>query len=298
MVIDQQRVQVNGITLNFVQRMHSAPDASTLVLVHGWPHSLHGWHGVFDALAARHNVIAVDVRGVGGSSAPSEGYDKQTLARDIHGLVEQLGLRDVYVVGHDLGALIAYAYARQFPNALRGAVLLDMPIPGIAGWAEAAASYPAWHFGFHQDIHRGEGLAESLVSGHEARYFRSFIDRVAGHPERISDADVEIYAAAYRAPERLKAGFEWYRTFAQDAAVNGKDSAPLSVPLLLGFGELSNAPLMEVIAQGLRAVGASDVRTRVIADSGHWPADEQPEQLVSLLTDFVAATVRTQTDAR
>lgn len=290
MVIGQQHIQVNGNTINFVHRVHAAPGASTLVLVHGWPHSLHGWNGVLDKIAERYSVLAVDVPGVGGSSAPSAGYDKRSLARAIHGLVAQLGLQHVYVIGHDLGALIAYAYARQFPNQTRGAAILDMPIPGIAGWELAAASYPAWHFGFHQDIHRGDGLAELLVSGHQARYFRSFIDRVAGHPARITDADVEVYAAAYRAPEQLKAGFEWYRTFAEDAAANSGDVGPLKVPLLLGFGELSNAPLMEVIARGLRDVGAEDVRAHVIKDSGHWPADEQPEQLVSMLCDFVASS--------
>jgi pimeloyl-ACP methyl ester carboxylesterase len=287
MTVDQRTAQVNGITINYVAHLHEKPRTKTIVLVHGWPHSLHGWHRIIGKLAAKYNVLALDVRGVGGSSAPAKGYDKRTLASDVHALVTHLGLRDVYVVGHDLGGLIAYAYARQFPSETSGAVNLDMPIPGIAGWDVATASYPAWHFGFHQGTQKGVGVAEQLVAGREAFYFRSFIDRVAGHPDRISDADVEVYAAAYRAPEKLKAGFEWYRTFGEDAVTNSSDVGPIAVPILLSFGELSNAPLMEVIAQGLRDVGAKDVRTNVIKNSGHWPADEQPEQVVSILSTFV-----------
>jgi pimeloyl-ACP methyl ester carboxylesterase len=279
-----QTAQVHGVTLHYVK---AGAGPKTLVLIHGWPQTLHAWRKVIPRLAETHTVLAVDLRGVGGSSAPADGYDKETLAQDIHALVSQLKLGNVYVVGHDLGAMVAYAYGRQFPDDTRGIGIVDMPIPGIDGWELAASSYPAWHFGFHQNVDNGVGVAETLVDGHQAFYFRSFIDRFGTHPEAITESDIETYARAYGDPAHLKAGFELYRTFPQDVTANTERQIPLAVPILLAFGEHSNAPVMPLVSQGLRDAGANDVRSVVVTDSGHWPAEEQPEQVVSTLSTFL-----------
>lgn len=156
---------VNGIRMGYLR---GGTGRKTLVLVHGWPQSSNAWRWVIEPLAARYTVVAVDLRGVGSSSVPAEGYDKETLARDVHALVEHLGLGDVFVVGHDLGAMVAYAYARLFPDETLGAGIVEMPLPGVAGWDLAAASPGTWHFGFHQGLHHGAGVAEALVTGREA----------------------------------------------------------------------------------------------------------------------------------
>jgi pimeloyl-ACP methyl ester carboxylesterase len=280
---------LSGVSLHYMRAGHGS---RTLVLIHGWPQSGYGWRKVIPPLAEDSTVIAVDLRGVGGSSAPATGYTKESLAGDIHKLVQSLGLRDVHVIGHDLGAQVTYSYARQFSSETRGLAILDMPIPGIDGWEQAASSYPAWHFGFHQDINRGAGVAEALVEGRQALYFRSFIDRVAAHPEAITDGDVEVYAAAYGDFAHLKAGFEMYRAFARDIVDNQRSEGKLTVPLLLAFGERSNAPLMGTVAAGLKAAGAQEVSTAVVIDSGHWPAEEQPAQLVAIIIEFLESISR------
>jgi pimeloyl-ACP methyl ester carboxylesterase len=282
--ITEASIQTGELTMRYVR---AGDGPTTVVLLHGWPQSAHAWRHVIPLLAEQFTVIAPDLRGVGGTDAPGDGYDKATMARDVHALIAQLGLGKVFVIGHDLGAMVAYSYARQFPAETRGAGIVDMPIPGIDGWDVAVASAPAWHFGFHQGLHGGTGVAEALVAGHEAYYFRSFVDRVAGHPEAISDGDVEVYAAAYADPAHLTGGFEMYRTFPSDVEANTAKTGPLEVPILLSFGELSNAPLMETIALGLRNAGATDVRTNVVTDSGHFPAEEQPAQVVQTLIGFI-----------
>jgi pimeloyl-ACP methyl ester carboxylesterase len=276
--------QVNGIALGYKL---SGSGGRTIVLIHGWPQSGYAWRKVEPLLAERYTVLTVDMRGVGSSDAPVSGYDKATLAADIHALAKLLTPGAVYLVGHDLGATVAYAFARQFPSDTAGVAVVDIPLPGVGGWETATSSYPAWHFGFHQNVDNGIGVAEELVHGKQKFYFRSFVDRFAGHPEAITDEDLDIYAAAYGTEHRLRAGFEMYRAFPQDIADNQVDRGPLPVPVLLAFGEFSNAPLLDLVADGLKAAGVSDVRTSVIEDSGHFPAEERPDQLATLIARFV-----------
>lgn len=275
---------VNGTSIGYKV---SGSGERTIVLIHGWPQSGYAWRKIEPLLAQEHTLLTVDLRGVGSSDAPTSGYDKATLAADIHALTTLLNLGAVYVVGHDLGATVAYAFARQFTADTLGIAVVDMPLPGVNGWETAASSYPAWHFGFHQNVDGDVGVAEELVRGKQKFYFRSFVDRVIGHPEEISDEDFDVYAAAYGTDSQLRAGFEMYRAFPQDISDNQVDRGPLPVPVLLAFGELSNAPLLDLVADGLKAAGVADVKISVIEGSGHFPAEEQPGQLAAAITTFI-----------
>ena len=256
---------------------------TTIVLLHGWPESSHEWRKVIPALSSRYTVIAPDLRGIGGSRATATGYDKVTLAEDIHELVTQLRLKNVYVVGHDIGGMVAYAYARSHPEDLSGVAIIDIPIPGIDPWDTVRSAPWAWHFGFNST----RVLAEALVAGRQEIYFRHFFNDFAVTPSAISHADRKAYADAYSKPESLRAGFEFYRTFPQDEAYNRSHQDALSIPILLAGGDHSGGPMLPALEKGLRAAGATSVKEAVIPNCGHWVAEEQPQALVQTIEDFV-----------
>ena len=265
---------VNGTTIHYLR---SGTGATTVLLLHGWPESSHEWHKVIPLLSSQFTVIAPDLRGVGGSHATPSGYDKVSLAEDVHELVVQLGLSRVFVIGHDIGGMVAYAYARSHPEDLGGIAIVDIPIAGVDPWDAVKNAPWAWHFGFHTV----PGLAEALVAGREDAYFQHFYDDFSVTPSAISSADRQIYADAYRNPESLKAGFELYRTFPQDEAYNRSHRAKLSVPILVAGGDHSAGPMVPMLEKGLRAAGADSVKEAVIENCGHWIPEEQPEALVS-----------------
>lgn len=266
-----------------VRYLEAGAGDTLVVLLHGWPANADNWREVMPLLAARYRVVAPDLRGVGGSSSRSRDYSKAALARDIHAFVRGLGARRVFVVGHDIGGMVAYAYGRQFPTEVAGVAILDVPVPGFAPWDSVAASPHAWHYGFHAQ----RPLAEALVAGRQATYFRYFVDQTAGNPGAIEDREIARFARAYASTAQLAAGFGFYRTFDQDKAFNAAQRGPLSVPLLLLGGDRAMAETLPVTAQALRAHGATDVRTATITQSGHWLPEEQPAQVAEAIDRFV-----------
>jgi pimeloyl-ACP methyl ester carboxylesterase len=230
-------------------------------------------------LAAHHHVIAVDLRGAGDSDAPPSGYDKRTLAQDVHAVVATLGQQRLALVGHDIGAAVAYAYANQFPDDVTKLVVIDGPIPGLKGWAEVRAQ--RWHFGFHDQ----PGLAERLVTGREYEYFSWFFGN-AYQKDAITEADARVYARAYARPASLHAGFEYYRAFEQDAADNQRVTLPLKMPVLALAGEQSAwKTLMADQLEGR----ATTLEGAVVPASGHFVPEEQPGLLVDRLRQFIDA---------
>lgn len=268
---------IGGISLHYV-RGGSGP--TTLILLHDWPETSYAWRKVLPALADQSTVIAPDLRGVGGSTAAAAGYDAATLAEDIHGLVTSLGLQNVFVVGHGIGGMVAYAYARLHPDAVTGIALLDAALPGLGPWAEIKDGPDGWIMGFNAEA----GLPLALVQGHEALYFRRIFDRTAIAPQAITDTDMAVYLRSYRRPEHLKAGFEFYRALPVDEAFDRRHTEALPVPILLIGGEQGLGPFEARIAEDLALHGAATVRTVVLPGCGHWIAEEQPAPLISLLT--------------
>ena len=267
---------IGGISLRYV-RGGNGP--TTLILLHDWPETWYAWRKVLPVLADGATVIAPDLRGVGGSTAVAGGYDAATLAEDIHGLVTDLGLKNVFVVGHGIGGMVANAYARLHPDELTGVALLDTALPGLGPWAEVEEGPDGWIMGFNADA----DLSQALVQGREALYFRRIFARTAVAPQAITDADVAVYLRAYQRPGHLKAGFEFYRALPVDEAFNRGHKEALPVPILLVGGEHGIGRFEARIAEDLAAHGAATVRTVVLPGCGHWIAEEQPAQLISLL---------------
>jgi pimeloyl-ACP methyl ester carboxylesterase len=285
---DVRDVAAGEVRLGYVQ---SGAGPHPVVLLHGWPQTSYAWRRVLPLLDADCASVAFDLRGVGHSSIAVRGFDKVTMAGDISAALTGLGIERPVVVGHGIGALVGYAFARRYPTRLSGLVIVDAPLPGIAGWQETVASQASWHIGFHCDVDQGAATADALVDGHQAMYFRSFINRFAAYPHAISDADISVYARGYQGAQRLAAGFAMFRAIAEDVLVNEADNGNFTVPILAAFCEYSYATLLDTVAGGLRETGATEVRTAVLADSGHWPAEEQPAALAELIRGF-ARSVR------
>ena len=255
-----------------------------IVLLHGWPQNADEFRKIIPDLAKHHVVYAPDLSGIGGTTAPGKNWHKEILARDIKRFVNALGLKEPLIVGHDIGGMIAYAYARQFPKDLGGLAILDVPMPGLAPWDDVAKSQHAWHFDFHDQ----KGLAENLVAGRQAEYFRYFIYKTAANPETITESEIAVYAKAYGSPDQLRAGFELYRAFDDDAAFFKSHNEPFDVPMLVVGGQYSMQATLPVMAKSFADSGATNVRTAVIAGAGHWLADEQPARTAAVLEEFAA----------
>jgi pimeloyl-ACP methyl ester carboxylesterase len=268
--------EVNGIALHYV-RGGSGP---TLLLVHGFPQDWYEWRGVMPRLARTFTVIAVDLRGVGGSDAPRVGYDAAAMAQDLHQLVANLLPGPVYVTGHDIGGWVAYAYARLHPDTTSGVMVLEALLPGIEPFADAKVDVPLWHGGFHMV----PDLPEALVSGRQATYFRYFFDVGTRSSDVITEADIQHYAQAYGDADHLRAGFEIYRAIPENIAFNASQQDAIDVPLLLAGGANVFGPVLEDVAENLRTnFGWSDVEVEVVADGQHYLVEERPDDVLSLL---------------
>ena len=268
--------QVNGTTLHYV-RGGTGPG---VILLHGFPEDWYEYHRVMPLLARHFTVVAVDLRGIGGSTATPDGYDAANMAEDVYQLVDQLHLEHVYVVGHDVGGMVAYALVRRYPETSRGVMLLDAPVPGLGPWDAVKANPIIWHIHFQQTLE----LPEQLIAGREAIYFRHFLDR-----DTFSDADVARYARSYAAPEHLRALLEIYRAFPANEKFNAAQRSAISVPLVLAPGE--NSPfekLMPGFAEALRDHGCANVKIDAIKNSVHYVADEQPEAVAQLIERYAS----------
>lgn len=267
---------VNGTRLHYV-RGGTGP---AVILLHGFPEDSYEYHRVMPLLAKHFAVVAVDLRGIGGSAATADGYDAANMAEDVYQLLKHLHLEHVYVVGHDIGGMVAYAYVRRYPETSRGVMLLDAPIPGLGPWEAVETNPTIWHIHFQQT----PDLPEQLIAGREAIYFRHFLDSAT-----FSDADVARYARAYAAPRHLRALLEIYRAFPANEKFNRAQRSAISVPLVLAPGE--NSPfekLMPGFAKALRDHGWANVKIEVIRNSAHYVADEQPGAVAQLIERYAS----------
>jgi pimeloyl-ACP methyl ester carboxylesterase len=276
-----QTANANGTTLHYV-RGGTGPG---LILLHGFPQDWSVFRRIMPRLARTFTVVAVDLRGVGGSAATPGGYDAVSLAEDIRQLAGHLGLERPFVGGHDNGGMVAYALARVHPQSTRGVMILDVPIPGLAPWEQVKADPTLWHFGFHQT----PNVPERLIAGREAIYFREvFFNRFSRNPAAISEEDLLHYVGSYASTDQLRAGLEVYRAYAANERVNSDQRGPIDVPIVLAGGDHSQAPLNPTVAESLRAHGWRNVSVEVIANSGHQVIDEQPEAVADLLERYGA----------
>src|SRR5919108_3258925 len=193
---------VNGIQLHYVIGGQGDP----VVLLHGWPQTWYEWRHIMPVLAKNYTVIAPDLRGLGDSSKPVTGYDGKTVAEDIHQLVAQLGFNNIFIVGHDVGAPVAFSYAAAHPSEVKSLVILDVPITGLGS---AINSTRLWHVPFHMV----RDIPETLVEGKEREYLTWFYRNYSYNPDAITKEDIDEFVSHYSAPGRMRAGFEYYRAF-------------------------------------------------------------------------------------
>ncbi|TAK74627.1 MAG: alpha/beta hydrolase [Aquabacterium sp.] len=276
-VITDHRATANGVGLHYLQ----AGKAGELpvVLLHGYAETSHMWRPLMPQLAADRLVIAPDLRGAGGSDKPVGTYEKKLLAQDIHALVQSLGLKKVKIVGHDIGLMVAYAYAAQYPDEVDSIVLMDAFLPGVGDWTHVWLLRDLWHFHFY-----GETPLK-LVKGRERTYFEHFWnDFAADRRHSLSEADRRFYARAYAQPGGMRAGFEYFKAFEQDAKdFAGFAQTKLKAPMLVLSGEKAGGQFL--IDQG-RLV-ADNVTGVIVKGSGHWLMEEAPEQTIPALLDFL-----------
>ena len=269
------KARVNGTTLHYIHGGHGP----TVVLIHGFPQDWYEWREIMPVLAERFTVVAVDLRGVGGSEPTLGGYDAANLAEDIHQLVQALRLEQVYIAGHDIGGYVAYALARRYPEATRGAMVIETPIPGIEPWSDLPVDVPLWHGAFHMV----PDLPEALVADRQAVYFRYFFNVGTQNPGVFSDADVAHYAEAYAGP-RLRSAFEFYRAIPANMAFNAEDRRVIEVPLMLVGGEHVFGPVMPRLAENLKAnYGWAKVEVEIIKDGKHYVVEEQSQEIAALI---------------
>ncbi|WP_194836536.1 alpha/beta fold hydrolase [Nocardia sp. XZ_19_369] len=282
--------EVNGVRLHYVEGGTGTP----LLLLGGWPQTWWQWNKVMPSLAGRYRVIAVDLRGMGGSDKPVDGYDKKTMAADLRSLVTHLGLESVSIAGHDIGAMVAYAYAANHPEATDKIALLDVPHPD-AGWSqfgllpepdqhvdsviEAGNRSYLWWFAFNQV----QGLPELLLGDGRVRLLIDWLfGRQAKYPTTIDEHSRQVYANAYATADAIRAGNGWYRTFNQDIA-DERGYGPINAPILALGGDESNYEYL----RNLMPTKGTDVTVVEIVNCGHYVPEEQPDAVIEALVTFL-----------
>ena len=266
---------VNGTRIHY----RIAGQGEPVILIHGYTQTSHMWLPLVPQLAKTHTVLAPDLRGAGKSAKPPQGYDKKTLAQDLHALATSLGYSRVSLVGHDIGLMVAYAYAAQYPTEVDRIVLLDAFLPGVGDWKNVWLLRDLWHFHFYGEV------PLKLVAGRERIYFEHFWnDFAADRTRSVPEADRRLYAAAYAQPGGMRSGFEYFRAFEQDAAdFQGFAQTRLTIPMLILTGEKGSGTFL--IEQG--KLVANDVEGIVVPGAGHWLLEEAPGQVIPTLVDFL-----------
>lgn len=268
--------QIHDASMHYV----SGGSGPAIIFLHGFSQDWYEFRQVMCLLADRYTVIAVDLRGIGESKATRADYDAETQANDIHELTSQLAIKDPYIVAHDMGGMIGYAYARLYPSETRGIAILDGPLPGTAS-SDLMVKMPfLWHFTFH----RLPKLPERLIGGREYTYFkRAFFHRFAKDKQAMTDADMRHYASAYKTPEQLRAGLGLYRTYRKNQAFMRAHHDELHVPILLLEGDYGSGKPGSTAKELADTFGCRNVTAQVVVGCGHFMTDEQPRVIADLL---------------
>ena len=259
----------------FVRSGGSGPVA---VLLHGYAETSDSWAPLATELVNSYTVVVPDLRGIGRSSRPAGGYDKKTQAADIRAVVKALGHDRTSVVSHDIGIMVAYAYAARYPDTVERLVVMDAPIPGIAPWDDIVRNPALWHFSFHGPD------AERLVEGRERIYLDRIWNDFSGDPTKPDEATRAYYAEQYAQPGAMRAGFAQFTAFAQDAEDNKIfQQTKLTMPVLAVGGEKSFGATEAIVMRNV----AVNVREAVVPGAGHWLMEESPKFTVALIRDFL-----------
>ena len=274
-MISSRTAEVQGVKLHYL----TAGSGPGLILLHGYTQTSLMWKPIISILAERFTVIAPDLPGIGDSSIPADGLDMKTAAIRIHGLSGALGMQQVEVVGHDIGLMVAYAYAAQFPTEVQKLAVMDAFLPGVGDWEVYYNDPHMWHFRFNGPT------PEALVEGRERIYFEHFWNDFAADPARsVPEADRKAYAASYSQPGRMRAGWAYFVSFQQAA----KDFAEfahtkLPMPVLVISGEKSSG---DFLPRQMKLV-ATDLKVVVLKGGGHWVLEERQKETTDTLVAFL-----------
>jgi pimeloyl-ACP methyl ester carboxylesterase len=269
-----------GMRLHYVT---AGKGERVIVLLHGFPQTWWEWRHVIPELTdAGFSVIAPDYRGAGHSQRPQTGYDKRTMAGDIHRLLRQHSHIEspIILVGHDIGLMVAYAYAQAYRDEVSHLVIMDAPLPGTAVFDRLRSDPRLWHFAFHN----ARDVAEMLVAGRERQYLQHFFYARNFDPSAL---DLDTYVAAYSSPGAMRAGFELYRAFDQDAEDNRealRRNGKLTIPVLALGGAISNSG--SFLEEMMREV-ADNVTALRVPETAHWISEENPRALTAALLKFI-----------
>jgi pimeloyl-ACP methyl ester carboxylesterase len=273
--IISRTAEIGGVKLHYLTAGHGMP----LILLHGYAETARMWKPIIPALSERFMVIAPDLPGIGDSDIPADGLDMKSAAIRIHDLAKSLGAQKAEVVGHDIGLMVAYAYAAQFPAEVTKLVLMDAFLPGVDGWEPIYNDPHIWHFRFNGPT------PEALVQGRERTFFEYFWnDLAADKTHSIPEADREAYAAAYARPGRMHAGWAYFVSFLQAAKdFSQLSQTKLTMPVMTIGGDKS---LGEALGRQAKLV-ATDATVVVIKDAGHWVLEERPRETTEALEKFL-----------
>ena len=274
-------IQADGATIH----VRVGGQGPAVVLLHGFGDTGDMWALMAAELIRDHRVVVPDLRGMGLSSHPAGGYDKKTQAADIRSVLTQLGIDHAAIVGHDIGATVAYAYAARYPDKTDQLVVMDAPVPGIPPWDEIVRSPALWHFSF------GGPDAERLVAGRERIYLDRFWNEFASDPSKIDEATRVHYTAFYAQPGAMHSAFAQFLSIPKDAEDNKISmTTRLTMPVLaLGAAKAFGANVAIVMRNA-----ADNVTEVVIANSGHWLMDEQPTATIAAVRNFLDRKTTTQ----
>ena len=252
-----------------------------VVLIHGFGETGDMWSPLAAVLEKDYTVVVPDLRGMGLSSHPAGGYDKMTQAGDIRAVLDKLGIDHADIVAHDIGTMVAYAYAVRYPDKTTRLVIIDSPIPGIPPWNQIVRLPALWHFNF------GGPDAERLVAGRERIYLDRFWNEFAGDPSKIDEATRRHYAAIYARPGAMHSAFAQFLVIAQkDEADNVKAmQTKLTMPVLAIGAEKAFGANVAVVMRN----AATNVQEVVVPNAGHWLMEEAPAATIAAVKDFLAA---------
>jgi pimeloyl-ACP methyl ester carboxylesterase len=273
--IESRFGEVDGIKIHYLTAGHGP----AVILLHGYTQTSRMWRPLIPKLSGKFTVIAPDLPGIGDSEIPKNGLDMKTSAIRIHTLMKSLGISKARVVGHDIGLMVAYAYAAQFPSEVEKLVVMDAFLPGVPGWELAYNDPNMWHFRFHGST------PEALVEGREKIYFAYFWNDLAADGKRsLPEADRASYVAAYSRPGRMRAGWAYFASWpdtAKDFAQMAKTQ--LTMPVLSIAGEKASAA---ILGPQMKRV-ATNVKVIELKGSGHWLMEERPEETMAALVEFL-----------
>ena len=279
--ITHWQTNVNGVSVHIAEAGNKGNQ--TILFLHGFPENSRAFEGVMNELKDAYHLLAIDLPGIGQSEAFGSG-DKNAIATFVHEFIRVANLKQIVLVGHDIGGMVVYAFLKQFPQQLFKAVIMNTAIPGVAPWNEVKRNPHIWHFAFFAV----PSLPEELATGKERALFNFFYDNLSANKNAISESNRSYYTAAYQHPTSLITGFNWYRAFPQDEKDNAAGST-VSTPVLYLRGENEPGAGIEQYIEGFKKSGLLNIRHTSIPECGHFSAEEQPEKVAKAIAEFVAS---------